>query len=249
MRYTDENPQGDPGNDPSSPAVPPTLPGGGGGGGCGAGMGPETIGADGNWKTAAPGECIDEAEWNRRVDLNIKNNPGPGERKPAAPDAASPFPGGAPKYNFGRAPMFTAPEFKWGETFQAPDYNSLQSDPGFNFRKNQALGAMQASAAAKGFLRTGATVKDLGNYASDYSSQELNNLFNRSLSAYNARFGTAKEVFDRNYLGKKDEFAPKYGEWQTLTAAEQHSKDLAWQAAIQKWYHDNLSAADIYNSR
>ena len=71
MRYTDENPQGDPGSDPSQPAVPPT--GTGGGGECGPGMVPESIGGDGNWRTAGPGECIDQAEFNRRVDLNIQN--------------------------------------------------------------------------------------------------------------------------------------------------------------------------------
>lgn len=232
-------------SDPYDPA--PQPPGGGAGSPCGPGTFEIDIDASGNPKGGPDGECVDQAEASRRNKLWIAKNPGnKGESKTPSFADASPFPSGAPKYNFAKAPTFTAPEFKWNETFQAPDYNSLASDPGFNFRKNQALGAMQSSAAAKGFLRTGATVKDLGNYASDYASQELNNLFNRNLSSYNTRFGTARDIFDRYYTGKKDEFTPKYGEWQTLTAAEQHAKDLAWQAAINKWYHDNLSAADIY---
>ena len=234
-------------DDPFEPAPDAGIPlGGGGGGGCGAGTVPESIGADGNWRTAGPGECIDMAEYNKRVDMNIKNNPNKSEGAPSGFDDAAQFPGGAPKYNFGKAPMFTAPQFGWNEKFTAPSAADMANEPGYAFRLKQGMGAMQNSAAAKGFLRTGATVKDLGNYAQDYASQEYGNVFNRALTGYNTRYGTARDIFDRYYTGKKDEFAPKYGEWQTLTAAEQHSKDLAWQAAIQKWYHDNLSASQIY---
>lgn len=255
-----ENPDGPGGNPndntgwtPDDPYNQAPQPPGGGGGGGGCGPGTFEIDIDGEGNPFPPGatrDCVDQAEASRRNKLWIAKNPGNTKSDTGKPPAsADPFPGtSAPKYNIAKAPMFTAPQFQWNETFQAPDYNSLASDPGYQFRVKQALGAMQSSAAAKGFLRTGATVKDLGNYASDYASQELGNLFNRSLSSYNTRFGTAKDVFDRYYTGKKDEFAPKYSEWQTLTAAEQHAKDLAWKAALDKWYNDNLSAADIYRS-
>lgn len=229
---------------------------GAGGGGCGAGTVPETIGADGNWRTANPGECIDMAEFNRRVDLNIKNNPGPGGGgggQPqggggAAPKPASPFPAGqGPQYDFAPVPEFDAPEFAFGETFQAPTEADMLKEPGYQFRLGQGQKALEQSAAGRGTLRTGGTLKDILGYGQNFASQEYGNVYNRGLQGYNTRFGTAKDIFDRNYMGKKDEFAPKMIGWQTLTAAEQRKKDLAWQAYIDKWFHDNLSAADLWN--
>jgi len=242
------NPEDHGGYEPESGAGIPL--GEGAGSPCGPGTFEIDIDSAGNpFPSGGQKDCVDQAEASRRNKLWIQKNPGnPSEGQAQGPDGASQFPSGAPKYNFAKAPMFTAPQFNWNESWQAPSEADMAKDPGYAFRLKQGLGAMQSSAAAKGFLRTGATVKDLGNYAQDYASQEYGNVFNRSLQGYNTRFGTAKDIYDRYYTGKKDEFAPKYGEWQTLTAAEQHAKDLAWQAAIQKWYHDNLSASEIYGS-
>lgn len=48
----------------------------------------------------------------------------------------------------------------------------LQADPSYQFRLKQGLGAMQNSAAAKGTLFGGATLKGLNDYAGESASQE-----------------------------------------------------------------------------
>lgn len=57
--------------------------------------------------------------------------------------------------------------------------NNWQADPGYQFRLNEGLKALQNSAAAKGNLNSGATMKDLLRYGQDYGSQEYGNIYNR----------------------------------------------------------------------
>lgn len=213
-----------------------------GGGGCGAGTVPESIGADGNWRTPAPGECIDQAEFNRRVDLNIKNNPNGGEPKPGGMAAGGPTPAGRP--NYGPAPMFEAPVFQWGEKWVAPTLEEAMNEPGYKMAAQEGERALQQSAAARGVLGSGGTLKDISAWGNRFAEQNYNNVFGRNLTSYNTRFGTAKDIFDRFYTGKKDEYAPKLFEWQTNA----HGADLGWQQAWDNYWRNNLTAQDIWNS-
>lgn len=58
-------------------------------------------------------------------------------------------------------------------------YQDLYKDPSYDFRLNQGLNSLQASAAARGTLNSGAGLKAVNNYAQDYASQEYQNAFNR----------------------------------------------------------------------
>lgn len=235
----DQAPEDHGGFDPAPDAGIPL----GEGGGCGPGTVPESIGADGNWRTAQPGECIDMAEFNKRVDLNIKNNPNGGEKGGVGGQkvATGPTPAGQP--NYGKAPMFTAPQFQWGETWQAPSMADALNDPGYQFRAAEGNRALQQSAAAKGVLGSGGTLKDINAWGQNFAKQEYGDVFNRSLTGYNTRFGTAKDIFDRYYTGKKDEYAPKLFEWQTNA----HGADLGWQQAWDNYWKNNLTAQDYWN--
>lgn len=78
---------------------------------------------------------------------------------------------------------------------------SLQSSPGYQFRYNQGLQALNSSLAAKGMLNSGNRLAALQNYGQDYASQEYNNQFNRlsSLSgAANGQMGAASQNFSSN---------------------------------------------------
>jgi len=59
------------------------------------------------------------------------------------------------------------------------DYQSFQQDPGYQFRMNEGMKALQASAAARGNLGGGATLKALTRYGQDVASQEYQNAYNR----------------------------------------------------------------------
>lgn len=62
--------------------------------------------------------------------------------------------------------------------FSAQDLSQWQ-DPGYTFRLNQGMGALQNSQAASSGLVNGNSLRDLINYGQDAASQEYTNAFNR----------------------------------------------------------------------
>jgi len=229
---------------------------GGGGGGC-DGKGGVQVNLDANGYSIPNADCVDLAESVRRQNKAADRLMGQPQQGSSPGGAGSPAPAGRPNYgpgpNYGPAPMFSAPEFQWGEQWQAPTLEQAQNEPGYQFAANEGRRALEQSAAAKGVLGSGGTLKDINAWGNKFADQNYSNVVNRDLQGYQTRFGTAKDVFDRFYTGKKDEFAPKLFEWQTGA----HGKDLAYQtnaqganlAFNQQWqnyWKDNLSAQDIW---
>lgn len=97
-----------------------------------------------------------------------------------------------------------APQFEW-DKFIAPNPQDVANDPSYQFRLAEGNKAIEGSAAAKGLLRTGGTLKDLAGYGQDLASQEYSNMFGRALQGWGA-----------NYQGGKDAFAPAYGSWENM---------------------------------
>lgn len=64
----------------------------------------------------------------------------------------------------------------------------FQKDPGYDFRLNQGLGSVQGSAAARGSLMSGATLKALNDYGSDYASSEYGKAYDRFNNDRTQRF-------------------------------------------------------------
>jgi len=65
---------------------------------------------------------------------------------------------------------------KYARDFSMADY---QADPGYAFRLKEGLKALDASAAARGGMISGAALKAAGRYGQDYASNEYANAFNR----------------------------------------------------------------------
>lgn len=178
-----------------------------------------------------------------------------------------------PSYSFGRVPAFTAPQFTppGGEpgAFNAPQFNaptaeSYLNDPSYQFRLSQGQKALENSAAARGVLNTGATLKDILGYGQQFASQEYGNIYDRALQAYDRqykgaldtqnlaieqyqnKYGNSLQAFDRLYQGAKDMYTPQLLEWQTNAAAQQRAADLAFQRAWDQYVFGHLSAAQIY---
>jgi hypothetical protein len=147
-----------------------------------------------------------------------------------------------PQWNIPPVPKFTAPQFSYPEKFvppkfEAPDPEGVLKDPGYQFRLKQGEGALEASAAARGTLRSGGTLKDILGYGQQLGSQEYGNIWNRATDSYDrnyraaadeymTNYGVARDVFDRIYSGSKDEYAPLLLEWSTRAGAEQRAGEL-----------------------
>ena len=84
----------------------------------------------------------------------------------------------------------------------------FQTDPGYAFRMSEGMKALERSAAARGGLLSGATLKGTQRYGQDLASQEYQNAFNRyqaertgTLNPYQALAGVAQS--SANTLGQQ----------------------------------------------
>lgn len=68
--------------------------------------------------------------------------------------------------------------------FVAPTAATEQNDPGYKFRLDQGMQALQNSAAARGGLLSGNTAQAVNDYAQNYASNEYSNVYNRSFNLY-----------------------------------------------------------------
>ena len=245
--------------DPDTPWHPddpyePQQPGTGGGGECGPGFFAHDIDVSGNKLPSGQTECVDASEAQRRNDEWGKKN-GKGPLSPnsggtsQAPTGTGPSaPRGPAQYPFTPVPGFNAPEFDWNEEFRAPSYTEAEQDPGYQFRLSEGRRALEQSAAGRGTLRTGGTLKDILNYGQSAASQEYGNVFDRYARGYDTRFGTAKDKYNFKYQGAKDTYAPKLFEWQTKTAFGTNAAQRAYERAWDDYMRSTLSASDILNA-
>jgi hypothetical protein len=91
--------------------------------------------------------------------------------------------------------------------------DKFKADPGYAFRMSEGMKALERSAASRGGLLSGATLKATQRYGQDLASQEFTNAFNRyqaertgTLNPYQSLAGTAQS--SSNMLGQQ---AGQYG--------------------------------------
>lgn len=111
-------------------------------------------------------------------------------------------PGSFPDYDFGPLPVFHAPKFV------APTTEEVLSSPDYQSRLRSGTDALERSAAARGTLRTGGTLKDVIDYGKKFGQGEYDTSFNHALQGYEA-----------NYRGAHDEFAPQLAGYQMRAQA------------------------------
>jgi hypothetical protein len=70
----------------------------------------------------------------------------------------------------------------------------FQADPGYGFRMSEGMKALERSAAARGGLLSGATLKGTQRFGQDLASQEYQNAFNRYQAERAARLGPLQSL-------------------------------------------------------
>lgn len=85
----------------------------------------------------------------------------------------------------------TAPGAEFNRNFTMADFNA---DPGYQFRMDQGSRALQASAAARGGLLSGGTLKALDRYGQDFASNEYSNAYNRFNNDQSTRFNRLSSI-------------------------------------------------------
>ena len=82
----------------------------------------------------------------------------------------------AGKVALGQLGTGTATGGEFNRDFTLSDF---QKDPGYQFRMNEGMRGVQNSAAARGGLLNGGTLKALSQYGQDFASNEYQNAYNR----------------------------------------------------------------------
>jgi hypothetical protein len=106
-----------------------------------------------------------------------------------------------------------------GATGAAPDGRQvMETDPGYQLRLSEGLKALERSAASKGTLLTGGTLKGLTEYAGKAASDEYANLYSRAWNENNLAYNRALTENQQTYGRGSDEYTRAYnkalGEYQ-----------------------------------
>lgn len=123
---------------------------------------------------------------------------------------------------------FQAPEaFQYGE-FVAPTKESILADPGYQARLSEGQKALETSAAARGLLRTGATLKGLSRYGQELAAQEYGQAYERQRMGYEMNRGQAEKEWQSAYQKAMDEFQAK-------RSAQESQYESAYKSAYDMW--------------
>lgn len=87
--------------------------------------------------------------------------------------------------------------------FQAPTGATEQNDPGYQFRLQQGMSALNNSAAAKGNLLSGNVLQAQQKFGQDYASNEYGNVYNRAMQDYMNQFN----IFNSNQSNQRNRLA------------------------------------------
>lgn len=128
--------------------------------------------------------------------------------------------------DFGQAPnstpfnyaAFQAPDPFSFRAFDAPTGLTEENDPGYQARLALGQQGVERSAAARGTLLTGGTLKDINDYAQNQASNEFGNVYNRALQTYQTQYGQAAQDYNTNFQNSlnayKTNFDTSFQPWQ-----------------------------------
>lgn len=82
----------------------------------------------------------------------------------------------------------------------------IEEDPSYQFRKQEGINALDASAAARGRLQSGAQDRAVTRYGSDLASQEYQRAYARQASERDAAFNRYQQGFSTRYGMATDDY-------------------------------------------
>lgn len=83
---------------------------------------------------------------------------------------------------------------QYGELSKKFSLSDFNADPGYQFRMDEGLKGVQSSAAARGGLLNGGTLKALTKYGQDFASNEYGNAYNRFNNDQSTRFNRLSTI-------------------------------------------------------
>ena len=88
--------------------------------------------------------------------------------------------------------------FGEAEPFTAPTREEAMNDPAYQFAVEQGNKGIEQSAAARGTLLTGGTLKDLQNFGQQAATNQYDKVYGRAMNAYQLREMLRGQAYERN---------------------------------------------------
>lgn len=116
-------------------------------------------------------------------------------------------------------------EMRRPETYQRPEFQfRFKEDPGYQFRTQQGLQALEGSAASRGQALSGATLKALQEYGQAAASDEYSRAYNRALGEY--QYGTTMDYNQWVERQRQAEEARRLGLLNLQTGQQAQQQDV-----------------------
>jgi hypothetical protein len=129
------------------------------------------------------------------------------------------------------------PTIPQAPAFQAPTWQSVYEDPGYQFAIQQGTEAAQNAQAAKGMLHSGATLKALSDLGQNTANQFYGNAYNRALNTYNTNYQTQY----------RDPYTAQVSAWQLGNDAAQQRYQNQWSQYLQGYNQYRNWQNDVWN--
>jgi hypothetical protein len=151
------------------------------------------------------------------------------------PDPIPGQPGPAPTPNF--------PTFRPAPAFVEPDYDAALQDKAYQFESNEGRRMLEASAAARGVLNGGGTLKDIDKWGQQFATQRVNDVRDRAVNNYLLNYQTQfVDPYKYAYQNATDTFGGNRANWSDSTKFWQDQNE-------QNWQHQYLPWNDLWNRR
>lgn len=151
--------------------------------------------------------------------------------------------------------QFAAPPAFSYKDFSAPTLADAQNAPGYQFAVSEGRKALENSAAARGVLRTGGTLKDLFSWGDKFAEQNYGNVFNQASQTYGTNRNNAADTYRTNYGISKDVFDTNYGAskdaWSMNNQSGLDTFDRLYRGSVDAFNPSfqaaSLKFSDLYN--
>lgn len=110
----------------------------------------------------------------------------------------------------------------------------FKTDPGYQFRRQEGINALDASAAARGRLQSGAQARAVTRYGSELASQEYGNAFNRERTIRGDRFNRLATLSNVGQVANQADQNARTNMANNVTQATQATGNALAQGAINK---------------
>lgn len=127
--------------------------------------------------------------------------------------------------------------------FEGPTWQDVESDPGYQWAKQQGEGAIMARAAGMGMARTGNTLRDLSRFNAGNATQYFGDAFNRKAQAYGIGADERRFGYNADVAQDQQQYAPQLLGWNARREANQRNAELNFD---RSWQRELYGRDDAY---